>query len=341
MVDIVVSDWLKVEESIKFTANLVDILKESALTKSDDESPSVPMIRILNARAYYACVLTLSDSTQCRSDGYDEYEEVMKDSTERYGEFDSRTIGFYCYFGLHFVQIGDWKKVHQHIDHILSLNTLQRKLEHFEQRTIYDLLKQYMEHILKMEKGSTTLSALMNGENGSWINGNGWRLHERQLLAANEINGHLMASNHSTQSENDGESTTATDESMGFQVDSKKEDGTKVNVLSMLLLQIRFFMVLDQRENALRIINDILMEQRLNENSTMLAQYLKMVGMEQIESAQIEAIKDLDQEIKEKMASSHSQKTPIPPQQQQEEQQSPQNVVSQQLEGDLHSQSQQ
>ena len=114
-----------------------------------------------------------------------------------------------------------------------------------------------------------------------------------------------------------------------------------MNVLSMLLLQIRFFMFLDQRENALRIINDILMEQRLNENSMMLAPYLKMVGMEQIESAQIEAIKDLDQEIKEKMASSHSQKTPIPPQQQQEEQQSPQNVVSQQLEGDLHSQSQQ
>ena len=296
---------MKVEESINYTKKLLDILQEhnqtvhSANTQTagnmEDEADSkeIPMIKILNARAYYACVLTLSEKSQCRNDGYDEYEEVMKEATTKYGEFDSRTIGFHCYFGLHFVQISDWNKVHQHFDHILNLK--DRKMEVFEIRTVNQLMTKYMERVLDLEVGSNEYAVFRSvGGSVTWLLENGWALHERQLRFMNEINA------------DNGESKAAGDHSVGFGVNLRgnecdRESYGKVNVLKVLVLHIRIFMFCDQNENALRILRDVLVQSDgdwiMNTSSTLLASYLEVIGVDEIDGSDIDTMKGFYNEL--------------------------------------------
>merc|ERR1719361_774942 len=107
----------------------------------------IPFIKILNARAYLACCLTLCEAQN--ESGYAQYIEVINDAIKEFGEWDARTIGFYCYFGLHFVQIKDWTNAHKHIDYILSVDGM-RDIEYFEKNVINDLLMDYFQSIIKL-----------------------------------------------------------------------------------------------------------------------------------------------------------------------------------------------
>eukprot|EP01083_Nonionella_stella_P274067 930148_1 len=74
-----------VHDSIRYTQEIIAHLGAM--------KPPAPHIKILNARAYYACCLTLPASPQEKSTGY---------------------------FGLHFVHCKDWQRAHKHIEYVMA-----------------------------------------------------------------------------------------------------------------------------------------------------------------------------------------------------------------------------
>merc|ERR1712154_468736 len=107
------------------------------------------------------------------------------------------TIGFYCYFALHFVQIKDWKLSHKHIDHILSVE-MERTLQDFEKNVISDLFT---------DSNNNNNHSFLN-EFGEWLKQKILIIHEKQLLFANDINNnHFQQVNKRNNDKNEVQST--------------------------------------------------------------------------------------------------------------------------------------
>lgn len=84
-----------VDGSIEYTKQIIEVLSKQ----------NVRQIKILNAKAYYACCLTLSNNVLHKQEGMKVYKEVLQSAEQSFGLEDPSTLGFYCYFGLHWVQI--------------------------------------------------------------------------------------------------------------------------------------------------------------------------------------------------------------------------------------------
>eukprot|EP01083_Nonionella_stella_P150291 478575_1 len=131
-----------VHDSIRYTQEIIAHLGAM--------KPPAPHIKILNARAYYACCLTLPASPQEKSAGY---------------------------FGLHFVHCKDWQRAHKHIEYVMAC-VQKREFELFEKNVICDLLRDYCEAVLDT-------STFMANE---WLQRNIMRIHDTHCLFVNQIN---------------------------------------------------------------------------------------------------------------------------------------------------------
>eukprot|EP01083_Nonionella_stella_P272422 923773_1 len=123
-----------VDDSIAYTQQMLRTLDEEEDT-----------MKILNCRAYYACCLTLSASHEECQNGYKQYKEVCEEATHKFGPHHAATIAFYCYFGLHFVQIKDWKRATKHIEYVMNVDAISAT----QMNAICDLLNDYCVALLE------------------------------------------------------------------------------------------------------------------------------------------------------------------------------------------------
>ena len=371
----------KVDESIVYTKRILEILKvhnenienlKNEGKNTDDLPEIIPLIKILNARAYYACCLTLSDKLKQKEEGHNEYNNVVNDAAKSFGTFDARTIGFYCYFGLHFVQIKDFQRAHKSIDHILSVDDIDndnndnsnnnnnnkdereeskqqhgdkqgdkhRQFQHFEKRVVNDLLFDYFKTIIKInespeEKSSDnnnndnsnnnnnnhnknvstqpakewTIDEFMNKHN-EWLKNNLEKIHKKQLKYADDINEHQFneiakrkqsnnSSNDTTNNSVNNNNTNNGDcngNSTGFKCED--DEKPKENLISILILHIKMFILLKDRQYAKNILTDLLAEnqERLNANSKYLENYLNYININDFPQEQLKKLIKLHEE---------------------------------------------
>jgi len=263
----------------------------------------------------------LSDKDSEKQEGYEEYQKVIKEASETFGMFDARTIGFYCYFALHFVQIKDWKLSHKHIDHILSVE-MERTLQDFEKNVISDLFTDYCKAINAMftDSNNNNNHSFLN-EFGEWLKQKILIIHEKQLLFANDINNnHFQQVNKRNNDKNEVQSTENKEKEEeskentnnssiitmkknkkedGFKYDFKEDHDPKVNVLAMIQNHIKLFINIEDIEKAYSLIVDVIDPQKnLNKSSTLLSSYFSNVT--DIKKSDIDPLVALYQEITDK-----------------------------------------
>lgn len=224
-------------------------------------------MRRFNARAYYACVQMLREDTKDK--GYEEYDLVIKSAMEQFGEYDQRTTGFHCYFAVHFIDIGDWKHGHLHLDHISSVES-HRSLELFEKETIYKLLADYVRKVLSVPVDSM--------DDSVWLSGNALSIHKQQLSLVDQINTEMKES---ANKENQGP-------------ESIKCSGAiaPLDLLSVLVEHVKLFLHLGQLENARKILDDVLVRPGsqwiLNAHSRLMEEYLGIIGRPNVQISDVE-----------------------------------------------------
>jgi len=206
------------------------------------------------------------------------YAQIIDEAKRHFGQWDARTIGFYCYFALHFVQIMDWKMAHIHLSHICEASKV-RKVENFEQNVINDLMMDYFSAIIKLSDHAK--DAFLN-EFGQWLGANIMMLHEQQLLFANQINAHFA-----TEIEQRKQAQTTVGDVDDTAYDYADEM-PKCNVLTIIASHVRIFMFLGKMEEAHSVITDVIDNEKkteINPRSHLLSAYL---------SVQTNAISDIE-----------------------------------------------